>query len=85
MVLRRGESLRGTMLVILLENGRNPQVFERILSPSGSYVWQEGGPGNSEELQKFLDRRRNFDPDSWIIELDTASAERFAAEMNAID
>jgi hypothetical protein len=38
--------------------------------------------------EKFLQsrsiarRKERFDPDIWLIELDVASAERFAAEMN---
>ena len=39
---------------------------------------------SDEELQLLIERRRRFDPDLWILELDIASAERFAAEMNAI-
>jgi hypothetical protein len=35
-------------------------------------------------LQDLIARRRRFDPDLWLIELDIASAERFAAEMNSI-
>ena len=38
----------------------------------------------NEEFKTFLERRRKFDPDLWILELDIASAERFAAEMNAV-
>ena len=39
---------------------------------------------NEEQFQRFLERRRKYDPDLWILELDIASAERFAAEMNAV-
>ena len=41
--------------------------------------------GNEEETEKFLARRRKFDPDIWILELDIASQERFADGMNAFD
>jgi hypothetical protein len=61
--------------------------MERVLQPDGRYAWGEfqEGAGNAEEVERFLSRRRRFDPDLWILELDTASAERFAAEMKSFD
>ena len=40
------------------------------------------GDGNEEEFERFLARRRKFDPDLWVLELDIASSQRFADEMN---
>ena len=86
-VLARGDSTAGAVAIILLEKGANPRFFERALRPDGSYAWQESEQTfeNQGDFQKFLERRRKFDPDLWLIELDIASAERFAAEMNAFD
>lgn len=85
-VLAKGDSTAGSIGVILLEKGRKVRFLERLLLPDGSYSWQEARQGaeNEEDFQKFLDRRRKFDPDMWLIELDIASAERFAAEMNGV-
>lgn len=86
-VLARGEATSGSVLVILTERGRNPRVLERILDAEGVYTWQSpiGGDADAEgEVPRFVERRRRFDPDSWVVELDIASAERFAADMNAI-
>ena len=86
-VLARGDPTAGAVAVLLTERGANPRLFERLLQPDGRYAWQESGrqslsePG---EVQSLIERRRRFDPDLWLIELDTASAERFAAEMNSI-
>lgn len=87
-VLAKGDSTAGTILVILLEKGVNPRLFERLLQPDGRYAWQESGSQrieNPREVPGFIARQRRFDPDSWLIELDIPSAERFAAEMNALD
>jgi len=83
-VLAKGDPTVGAVSVILREKGGNPRFFERLLEPRGSYGWRESGQPieNEQDLKLFLERRRNFDPDSWILELDIASAERFAAEMN---
>ncbi len=59
--------------------------MERILQPSGDYAWHQAiseAAENEAEFEKFLARRRKFDPDMWVLELDIASAERFADEMN---
>jgi hypothetical protein len=87
-VLAKGDATAGSILVILLEKGGNPRLFERVLQPDGRYAWQEGGNQSlekSSEVPGFIARRRRFDPDLWVIELDIPSAERFAAEMNAFD
>jgi hypothetical protein len=86
-VLAKGDPTAGTVAVLLTERGTNPRLFERLLQPDGRYAWQESGRQSLEapgELQALIERRRRFDPDLWLIELDTASTERFAAEMNLI-
>ena len=82
-VLAKGDPTAGSILVILLERGANPRLLERLLQPGGHYSWQESAiPG---EVPDFVARRRRFDPDLWVLELDVPSAERFAAEMNVFD
>jgi hypothetical protein len=84
-ILSRGDSDSGAVLVILAEKGRKVGILERLLTATGRYAWTRIGDqalANEEEIGKFLRRRRDFDPDIWLIELDIASAERFAAEMN---
>jgi hypothetical protein len=83
-VLARGDATAGAIAVILAERGIRASLLERLLQPDGSYAWQASArPLESDaEFQAVLDRRRKYDPDLWILELDVASAERFAAEMN---
>ena len=86
-VLAKGDPTAGALAVLLVERGSNPRLFERLLMPDGTYGWQESTPANLSgpgELQALIERRRRFDPDLWLIELDIASSERFAAEMNLI-
>lgn len=85
-VLARGDANSGSILVILAEKGRKVRILERLLTPTGGYGWTQIGSqalANEEEFEKFQRRRRESDPDIWLIELDIASAERFAAEMNS--
>jgi len=85
-VLAKGDPTSGTIAVVLAEKGRKACFLERMLQPDGRYAWQASRQEveNDQEFNAFLDRRRKFDPDIWILELDIASAERFAAEMNAV-
>lgn len=85
-VLARGDAEAGAVIVILAERGRKLRILERAMHGDGRYSWQNVGVqalANTEETEKFLARRRDFDPDIWLIELDIPSAERFAAEMNS--
>ena len=84
-VLAKGDPTAGAIAVILAEKGRKACFLERLLQADGSYSWQTSRQDieNEQELNSFLERRRKSDPDLWILELDIASAERFAAEMNA--
>lgn len=46
----------------------------------GNRAWTLSRAENSEnkaELNEWLDRRGNQDPDLWIVELDIANGERF--------
>jgi hypothetical protein len=86
-VLAKGDATAGSILVVLLEKGGNPRILERVLQGDGLYSWvivptQAGG--KAEEVPAFIARRRRFDPDLWVLELDIPSAERFADGMNAI-
>lgn len=87
-VLARGDDTAGALLLILAERGRRARILEKVLQPGGRYLWQDvTGPSleSDEEVAALVSKRRRFDPDLWVVELDIASAERFAAEMNGFD
>ena len=82
-VLARGDATAGAVMVVLAERGTRTLLLERLLQPDGRYAWREAGRAETDEdFQALLARRRRSDPDLWIIELDVADSERFAAEMN---
>ena len=86
-VLAKGDPTAGAILVILTEKGGNPRLLERALQPDGHYSWQVSTSqhsDNTEEVAQVIAKKRRFDPDLWVLELDIPSAERFAAEMNAV-
>jgi hypothetical protein len=84
-VLVKGDATAGTILLVLLERGGKPRILERVLGSSGGYSWAQT-PSLSDpdaEVPEFVARRRRFDPDVWVLELDVPDAERFAAELDA--
>ena len=87
MVLAKGDATAGSILVVTLEKGRITGIFERILSPSDNYVWTPISPQaieDKEKIENFLARKRQRDPDLWIIELDIPDTARFIAETDAM-
>jgi len=83
MVLARGDAQGGAILVIICEKGRQFRALERGIGPSGTIqlIASSVGPtDDSGPITAYWQRRRAFDPDLWVIELDIPEAERFAAE-----
>lgn len=82
-VIRKGERDAGTILLLLVENGANPRVFERMPQLDGSRKWTliKSEPIDSkQQIDEYLDRRSSQDPDLWIVELDIPDGERFIPE-----
>lgn len=82
MVLRHGDDGAGAVLLQCMERGRFVALMERQLGPSGDYLWARCGPAGDDPaaIDDYLARRRSRDPDLWLVELDIAGPERFAAE-----
>jgi hypothetical protein len=82
-VLHRGDAISGVILVQCLEKGEKTGLFERAPDFSGGYRLVHCGPSvdaESDVADQYMARRLRSDPDLWLIELDIADAERFAAE-----
>ena len=83
MVLARGDEMACGILLLLLEKGEKPRFMERGLGPDGEPALLPSGPAVLEDdnaVTTYWQRRRQSDSDLWVIELDIAQAERFAAE-----
>lgn len=87
-IAAKGDATAGAILLICIEKGRLTAFRERILKGDGSYGWEVVGPSPDSEFadaDSWLARRRQRDPDLWIVELDIPNAERFAAETSGDD
>jgi hypothetical protein len=86
-MLARGDETAGAILLILYERGANPRFVERGIGPDGSPALLPSGPADLADERAVTDywqRRRSRDSDLWVVELDIAGAERFAAETMGV-
>ncbi len=81
-VLAKGERDAGTILIATLCRGADGALYERMpgLDGSRSFVaTKREDPENKQDFSDYLARRRQQDPDIWLIEVDIADPERFIA------
>lgn len=81
MVLARGDRDSGIVLLLTLEN-RVPRLFERGFLPDGrrGIIGIGGQIEDEAQATSYWQRRRNADPDLWVVEAIVARAERLGAE-----
>ncbi|PTQ13429.1 hypothetical protein CLG96_04880 [Sphingomonas oleivorans] len=85
MVLAKGDATAGAILIVLAARGVVTAMLERVLGPDG-YAWTATGPSDPSDpmaVAEHIAKRRRFDPDLWVVELDAPDAERIAREVLA--
>lgn len=78
-VIRKGDETAGQILLLTRARDGACRVYARTMNRDGAYTWTVAVDGQQEELAKvneYLDRQARYDPDLWVIELDTANPER---------
>lgn len=86
-VLAKGDDTSGIILVQCTDRGEPGPLLERRFSATGTYIWEAVGPTDPEDGESraaYQDRRRDADPDLWLIALDIADAPRLVAEWGAL-
>ncbi|WP_164497937.1 DUF1491 family protein [Sphingosinithalassobacter portus] len=87
-VLAHGDDTAGAILILAVDRGEDPRFYERGLGPDGRPALICSGPTDNPlvaEIRDYWQKRRVSDPDLWVVELDVAQAERFAAETLLFD
>lgn len=82
-VLAKGDPEAGAILVLASHRGNDQRLLERGIGPDGRVTLIDSTP--AQDLDAYCQRRRARDPDLWLIELDVASAQQFAAETILFD
>lgn len=83
-VRARGDADSGGILVLL---EREERLVERMIDIDGHHALVPAGlvGGAAESPDDYWQRRRARDPDLWVVALDIADGERFAAETICIN
>jgi hypothetical protein len=80
-VLAKGDVTAGAILIVALDRGEHPRLYERGIGSSRDSELIAVGPSeDATAVADYWTKRRRNDPDLWVVELDIAQAERFAAE-----
>lgn len=81
MVRARGEAQGGAILLLIERRDGPTRVLERRIDFDGEATLADSAV--TGDVEAYWRRRRQSDPDLWVIELDIPEAERFAAETIA--
>ena len=77
-VLHRGDDISGAVILIHRDRDGTETAFQRAIAADGDYRWRVAAQG--EAVAGWVKRQRGFDPDLWVIELDTPDPARFIDE-----
>ena len=73
-VLYRGDDVAGSVILVHRDRAGNQSARSRAIGPDGTN-WRVGASGDS--VDAWVARQRGYDPDVWVIELDTPDLARF--------
>ncbi|RMD46455.1 MAG: DUF1491 family protein [Alphaproteobacteria bacterium] len=73
-VLARGDEVAGAVIVKLALPGGQARAYARLpdlADPEGGRCWEVLAEGPEPEVDAALERQRRFDPDLWLIEVES--------------
>ncbi len=76
-VLYRGDDVAGSVIIIHRDRTGTVSALSRVVGVDGT-TWRVGASGDS--VDDWVARQRGYDPDLWVIELDTRDLARFVDE-----
>jgi hypothetical protein len=81
-VLHHGDDVAGSV-VLVHRDGPRLRALQRRLGATDRYEWSVAARG--ESVDDWVARQRSYDPDLWVIELDTPDIARFIDETIPVD
>ena len=76
-VLHKGDGVAGSV-VLIHRRGAEIRALQRLLGSTGAYEWRTAAAGDG--VDEWVERQRRYDPDLWVVELDTPNPARFIDE-----
>ena len=83
-VIAKGERDAGTILILTMYRSDEAILFERMPQLDGTRPYIAAKQQNTENKDKifsYIEKRRNQDPDIWVLEVDIADPARFIAQL----
>ena len=82
-IVRRGDGDAGAYLAVTRQYENNADIYtlyRPIRNMEGARVWWPKGPLSQDELDIYINRRIDEDPDIWVVEIDDAQGRHFLVE-----
>ena len=83
-VTAKGERDAGTILILTFYRGENAVLFEKMPQLDGSRPFvaaKRQNPEKPQEIFDYIERRKQQDPDIWVLEADIADGAQFIASL----
>ena len=84
-VSRKGDARAGTVIVkVFNTSDRSARLYSEAFGPDGERLWMQPVESAFEsELDAYLQRQIQYDPDLWIVEIEDRQGRRFITEKVA--
>jgi len=79
-VIRRGDPDAGACLVKVRTLDGQAALYRPIRNMEGQRVWLPKGPDTESEIDLYINRRIDDDPDLWVLEIEDRQGRHFLTE-----
>lgn len=80
-VRRKGDTRRGSVVILLRDASASVQVLTMVRTPSGRPAWlpvHGGGAVGEVRAERYVERLARTDPDLWILEVEEGTGDPMA-------
>ena len=75
-ILRKGDQVAGAY-VVTVRTGIGITLYTSERDMQGELIWIAAGPMGEGEASEFINRRVDFDPDLWVVEIEDQKGRSF--------
>lgn len=79
-VAAKGDATAGAIMVKLATLDGQATLFQRIMTMEGTRPWDIAAQGRETEVDEAITRARSFDPDLWVIEVESSAGRHMLDE-----
>ena len=85
-ILKKGDATAGSVIVKIATLDGRAVAKSRSFDPvTGGRIWMVLAEGSESEVDESLEKQRRFDPDLWIVELESRSGRDLLDEEGLAD